>query len=132
MAKMGMARSESGWMNETSTPVCVKGKGPSSLRQTQSASCFASGGTAEAGQTMESSSVVRVIEKKLLESAHSGTAASAGRRQTANWPETREYFNEGREAMDAGVVGMGFVQPSTALRNAARASRRVESRIGSG
>src|SRR5256885_7546749 len=59
-----MALSESGWTNEVTTPVCVNGMGPSSLKHIHSRSTFRSAGTFAAAQIMDSSSAVRGIETK--------------------------------------------------------------------
>src|SRR5215472_13109123 len=90
MAKMGIARSDKGCTNETSTPVSEKGNGPCSLRHTQSSSCCTSAGTWPTGQTIDISTADRVAEKNSPCNAHPGTAAHGSRRHTANLPGTRE------------------------------------------
>src|SRR5215831_4127712 len=89
-----MACSESGFINEASTPVSEKGNGPSSFRHAQSPSCRTSAGTCPTQQTTESSSSVRVTEKKGPRRAQLGTSEPAGSWQTANEPGNRENFNE--------------------------------------
>ena len=65
IAKMGMRLFDSGAIKDSRIPVCEKGNGPSSLRQIQRSWESASAGRFVSGQTMESSSAVRVIEVKL-------------------------------------------------------------------
>src|SRR5580700_8848649 len=86
MAKMGRPWFESGSMKESSTPVCEKGNGPSSLRQIQLGPRSTSFGILSAEHTMDSSSPVRVIEVKSPFVAHSGMDAFGGWRITAYRP----------------------------------------------
>src|SRR5437660_12331413 len=88
MAKMGMSFFDSGSMNESSTPVCEKGNGPSSFRQIQRCGECTSGGRLALGQTTESSSAVRVIEVKSPFVAQSGMGALGARRTMAYAPES--------------------------------------------
>src|SRR5437763_11157449 len=75
--------SASGPSTDSSTPVISNGNGPSSLKQRHSLSDLTLLGTYLLSHTIESSSSVRVTEKK-PRVAHCGTAASCARRQTAN------------------------------------------------
>src|ERR1022692_377480 len=86
MAKMGTPLFESGSMKERRTPVWEKGNGPSSFRLIQWCGECTSGGRLSAGQMMESSSAVRVIEVKTPLVAQSGTGASGARRTIAYGP----------------------------------------------
>src|SRR5215469_7584795 len=83
MAKIGIPLDDRGSMNERKTPVCEKGNGPSSFRQIQEWGDETSAGRFSIGQTIDSSSRVRVIEVKSPFLAHSGTAESAPSRTMA-------------------------------------------------
>src|ERR1700690_756858 len=86
MTKMGTPLLEIGLMKESRIPDWEKANGPSSFRLIQWCSECTSGGRLSAGQTMESSSAVRVIEGKTHLVAHSGTCASGARRTIAYGP----------------------------------------------
>ena len=69
------------------TPVSSNGSGPGTFSARQpSSTCSTSGGTASSGQTIDSSSGVRVIETSdsCSSSAQDGIRAVGGRRQIAS------------------------------------------------
>ena len=86
MAKIEMPAAASGFAIDASTPVCSNGIGPGTISARKPSSDCVSGGTATCGQTIESSSGVRVIETKpsCSSSAHDGMRSPAGSRQTAS------------------------------------------------
>src|SRR5579863_1238720 len=96
MAKMGMSFEDRGSMNDSSTPVCENGNGPSSFRHIQWCGESTSGGTLPATQTMESSSGVRVIELNSLSLAHAGTDDSGANRTMAYGPANLRNLRVGR------------------------------------
>jgi hypothetical protein len=73
-------------LKESSTPVCENGNGPSSLRQIQRRPAFISSGTFSIGQTIESSSAVRVMEVNSALVTHSGMATSGASRTMMKVP----------------------------------------------
>src|SRR5690348_567578 len=83
---MLMPAAASGAASEASTPVVSNGIGPGTFSARQPVSTCTSGGTASSGQTIDSSSGVRVIEVNASWSsrAHDGTRALAGSRHTAS------------------------------------------------
>ena len=83
---MGTPCSARGSMKDARTPVCENGNGPSSLKQIHGASHFALPGAWLAGQTIESSSSVRLIDVKDAATANCGGRASEGRRQMTKLP----------------------------------------------
>ena len=84
--------SASGSRNEANTPVRVKGNGPSSLKHVHDDSHLAPCGTWSAGQTIESSSAVRVIESRDAAVANSGIGEPGARRQMAKAVGRRRNF----------------------------------------
>src|ERR1700720_1332437 len=80
---MGTPRSARGPRKDDKTPVSEKGKGPCNLKHVQGASHIADAGASLAGQTMDSSSAVRVIDVKAAVSLTDGAGAFGGRRQIA-------------------------------------------------
>ncbi len=84
MAKIEMPAAASGVAIRASTPVSVNGIGPGTCSALKPSSTVVSGGTASSGQTIDSSSGVRVIETRpsCSSSAHEGTRSEGGRRQT--------------------------------------------------
>src|SRR5580698_1720618 len=93
MANMGMPLVDRGSMKESSTPVCERGNGPSSLRQIQRCWEFASAERFSSGQTIESSSALRLTEVKSPFVAQAGTGASGARRTLAYKPGSRRNFS---------------------------------------
>jgi hypothetical protein len=89
---MGTPRSARGSRKEAKTPVSEKGNGPSSLKQVHGDSHFAFCGAWSAGQTMESSSAVRVIEVKRAVAVSAGIGASGASRHTAKLPRAVEML----------------------------------------
>src|SRR5215471_2384017 len=90
---MGTPPSRKGSMNEANIPTCESENGPSSFKQIQAASGTCSGGIFSTPHTMDNSSPVRVMELSQPFRLHSGIAASAGKRQTANLPGRRRNFS---------------------------------------
>jgi hypothetical protein len=91
-AKMGTPLRARGSRKEARTPVSSNGNGPSSLKQVHGDSHFALGGACRVGQTMESSSSVRVIEVKGAIVIDAGMGASGGKRQIAKVNGRRRNF----------------------------------------
>src|SRR5512135_2653959 len=90
---MGIALAESGPMNAARMPVWVKAKGPCSLKQIQCDSEFTSRGRLSAGQTIDSSSAVRVTEMKGPFRAQSGVGDKTGNLQIAKTPRIKLNFS---------------------------------------
>src|SRR6201987_5533554 len=86
MAKIGMPFDDRGSINDNSTPVCENGNGPSSFRHIQWCGESISAGGFFAGQTIESSSGVRVIDVNSPSVAHAGTGASGANRTIVYGP----------------------------------------------
>ncbi len=84
MAKIGIFASASGAAMEDKTPVSERSSGPATLRHFQPR--LHSMGSGIEGQTMDSSSIVRVMEMN-SPAAHSGTGASGGNLTIPNVPE---------------------------------------------
>lgn len=101
---MGTPFSASGLMNELKTPTSEKENGPSILRHAQGVEGLCSSGTLSAGQTIESSSAVRVTDAKGALQAQPGIGALAGSRQTANRPWIRENLSARLVMSDDSVV----------------------------
>jgi hypothetical protein len=78
---------------EARTPVSENGNGPSSLKQSHCDSHFAFSGTRSAAHTIESSSSVRVIERKDAGLDNAGISAFEGKRQTAKEPASFRNFS---------------------------------------
>jgi hypothetical protein len=111
IAKIEMRASANGTRNAERTPVTVNGNGPSSFKQAQPASDFTSWGTASAAQTMDSSSAVRLTEKKPPLVPQVGTSASAAKRQIANWPgirENRRFIDTWRRILQPQLVRLSL------------------------
>jgi hypothetical protein len=79
-------------MKEARTPVCENGNGPSSLKHVHEPSHLALPGAWSAGQTIESSSAVRVADMKEAFGVNSGRGASGGRRQIMKLPGSCRNF----------------------------------------
>jgi hypothetical protein len=88
MANTLILASASGAVSEARTPMTENGIGPATRRQRQPRSHWMPSGTASWRQTMDSSSAVRVIEKKLSAVAQAGIEASLPSLQTAKVPST--------------------------------------------
>src|SRR5689334_21245426 len=83
----------SGAAMEARTPVSPKSSGPSTLNMRQPATCFTPAGTRLSAQTMDSSSLVRVMEPKpALPEAQAGIGAPAASWQTARCSLLRDRF----------------------------------------
>ena len=78
-----MAAAARGAVSPARMPVRARSSGPSTRRQRQPVSQRAPAGASVSGQTTESSSAVRVTEKRPDAAGMGGTGAPAGRRQTA-------------------------------------------------
>src|ERR1051325_719413 len=89
MPKTLMPASANGPTSEARTPTVENGIGPANLKQRQSRSHRTTSGTTAWSQTMDSSSVVRVIEKNGPAVAQAGTAASGSSWQTAKMPGSK-------------------------------------------
>src|ERR1700730_9589616 len=107
---MGTPRSARGSMKDARTPLCENGNGPSSLKQIQGASHLAWSGACSAGQTIESSASLRVIEVKVAVAVHAGGRASAAKRQMAKLPGIRQNLR----CMEADCLSGKFTLPSCA------------------
>src|SRR5579871_774344 len=146
---MGTLFRDRGSMNDSSTPVCEKGNGPSNLRQFQRCGDCTPAGILDVGHTTESSSGVRVIDVNSPFSAQSGTTALGSSRTIAYGAGIRRkrsrrpfFLSEVFISIDAEAElcsarpglrpGPTSFYPSAALRTAAFASKRVESITGNG
>src|SRR5205085_2874559 len=84
-----------GDVSEANTPTSVKGIDPATRRQRQPRSQTTPSGTTSWRQTTESSSVVRVTEKRSPVVAHVGNGDPIDSLQTANKPATPSSMNRG-------------------------------------
>src|SRR5438876_1035323 len=73
---------------DTRIPVIAKSNVPTSLRARQPFALLVSAGMFSSGQTIDSSSRVRVIEKTGARVAQAGRSSEGPRRQTATWSGT--------------------------------------------
>jgi hypothetical protein len=106
-----------GLVSEASTPTIVNGMEPSTRRQRQPLSQITPSGTTSWRHTAESSSAVRVIEKKSPVIPHEGLGELIGNLQTANAPATPSSLSRGLakaqldsswfESFTRGAVGIG-------------------------
>ena len=90
----------------------LKSSGPRTFRQRQPRDAMTSCGMTRAGHTMDSSSAVRVMEKKGPSAAQSGVSSSLSSRQMANSWGNRERVSMGAiVAVSADIVnpGLGLV-----------------------
>src|SRR5262245_49658593 len=78
--------SASAFVNEATRPTTEKSNGPSSSSQGQPAAATMAWATDSCGQTIDTSSAVRVIETNSPDAAQAGTASRGPRRHTASVP----------------------------------------------
>src|SRR2546428_5785497 len=91
---MGMLLVARGPASEARIPVSEKSRGPWTLIATHPFSVWTLVGTAESRQTIDSSSSVRVTERKVLVcQTHKGISWSGDRRQTARMPGNMDSLN---------------------------------------